>query len=236
MSCFSTAGGWSGALRWAGVLALTLTGGSLLRFIPSSLTDRLADVPAYLGLGMWEVVQQPVTNSNFSVIERLAHWIAALRMWEMSPWLGVGPGNYAAVYPKVHLPRWEEPLGHAHNIYLNVLAENGLIGLFAYLVMWGGVIGWLLYQRRQKGIARRGMQFRAGEESTASGAWNTALILGVMGVIVHLSVHQLFDFLYVQGMYLHVALWLGAAVALTKHEAPHCRAHGRVGASTQIDR
>ena len=106
------------------VFALTLAGGALLRFIPSSLTDRMADLPTYLGLGMWEVVRQPITDSNFSVIERLAHWIAALRMWELSPWLGIGPGNYAAVYPQVRLPRWEEPLGHAHNIYLNVLAET----------------------------------------------------------------------------------------------------------------
>ncbi len=220
-----------GGVALGGVLALSLAGGSLLRFIPTSLTDRLADLPAYLGLGMWEVVQQPITNSNFSVIERLAHWIAALRMWELSPWLGVGPGNYAAVYPQVRLPRWEEPLGHAHNIYLNVLAENGLIGLFAYLMMWGGVVGWLFYQRRQKRMARLEMPARPGETSTPSSDWNAALILGVLGVIVHLSVHHLFDFLYVQGMYLHIALWLGAAVALAKGEPVQGRVDVKVAPS-----
>lgn len=206
----------------AGAAALLLLGPVLYRFIPSSLTDRLADLPTYLGSGMWEVVQQQVTDSNFSIIERLAHWIAALRMWEMSPWLGVGPGNYAAVYPQVRLPRWEDPLGHAHNTYLNVLAENGLIGIFAYLTLWVGVVGWLVYARRRilhGGVANIDNQDASPSPpaaATPSSEWNAALFLGVLGVIVHLSVHHLFDNLYVQGMYLHVALWLGAAVALAR--------------------
>ncbi len=193
-----------GGAALGGVLALFLAGGASAWFIPTSLTDRLADLSVYLGLGMWEVVQQPITDSNFSVIERLAHWIAALRMWELSPWLGVGPGNYAAVYPDVRLPLWEDPLGHAHNTYLNVLAETGLVGLFAYLVLWAGVFGWLIHQRRQ-------MQ---------GDSWNAALILGVLGVLVHLSLHNLFDYLYVQGMYLHVALWLGAVATLATGRTP----------------
>ncbi len=206
----------------AGTAALLLLGPALARFIPGSITDRLSDLPAYLGMGMWEVVQQPVTDENFSVIERLAHWIAALRMWALSPWLGVGPGNYAAVYPQVRLPRWEEPLGHAHNIYLNVLAENGLVGMFAYLALWSGVVVWLVCKRRRILRIENEIRDRQCSEQPASSAaipassWTAALFLGVLGVIAHLSVHHLFDNLYVQGMYLHVALWLGAAVALAK--------------------
>lgn len=206
------------ALAAAG--AVMLLGPITYRYIPSSLTDRLADLPAYFGTGMWEIVQQPVTDSNFSVIERLAHWIAALRMWEMSPWLGVGPGNYAAVYPQVRLARWEDPLGHAHNTYLNVLAENGLIGMFAYLALWAGVVVWLICMRRR--ILRGPRENLGAQVSSEPGRasenpsleWNAAVLLGVLGVVVHLSVHHLFDNLYVQGMYLHVALWLGTAVAL----------------------
>lgn len=231
-------GGWLGAAAGVGVVlyfhsgkiikvaalaggaSLLLVGPLAYRFIPRSLTDRVADLPAYLGGGMWETVQQPVTDSNFSVIERLAHWIAALRMWEMSPWLGVGPGNYAAVYPHVRLPRWEDPLGHAHNTYLNVLAENGLIGLIAYLALWTGVVCWLICVRRRamhegltNGRARRATP-TGPFSAVPSPAWKAAFFLGVAGVVVHLSVHHLFDNLFVQGMYLHVALWLGAAAAL----------------------
>ena len=204
----------------AGAGAVMLLGPLTYRYIPSSLTDRLAGLPIYLGSGMWEVVQQPVTDSNFSIIERLAHWIAALRMWEMSPWLGVGPGNYAAVYPQVRLDRWEDPLGHAHNTYLNVLAENGLIGILAYLALWTGVVIWLFCMRRRILLGKWEMVDRQRSPASSSAtplpssAWNAALLIGVLGVVVHLSVHHLFDNLFVQGMYLHVALWLGAAVAL----------------------
>ena len=233
-------GGWLGAAAGVGVV-LFFQGGHLVRvaalagagvvmllgpltyrYIPNSLTDRVADLPTYLGSGMWEVVQQQVTDSNFSIIERLAHWIAALRMWEMSPWLGVGPGNYAAVYPQVRLARWEDPLGHAHNTYLNVLAENGLIGIFAYSALWIGVVIWLLHMRRR--ILRRELETVEHERgllpssaaTLLSPTWNAALFTGVLGVVVHLSVHHLFDNLFVQGIYLHVALWLGAAVALVR--------------------
>ena len=35
------------------------------------------------------------------------------------------------------------------------------------------------------------------------------MALGVLGVIVHLSVHNFFDNLFVHAMYLHVAILLG---------------------------
>jgi len=180
------------------LLLLGAMGGLSPEVLPAPITARLADVPAYLGVGIEQIVAQPVNDENFSVIERLAHWLAAQRMWETAPWLGVGPSNYATVYSSVRLPLWEDALGHAHNIYLNVLAETGLIGLAAYLLMWTGVAGWLWRRTRQQQL----------------GSWEQALLVGVLGVVAHLTVHQLFDNLYVQGIQLHAALWLGAAVAI----------------------
>jgi hypothetical protein len=145
-------------------------------------------------LGLTDVLNQPVTDENFSVIERVAHWVAALRMWEQAPWLGVGPGNYAINYPEVRLPRWEESLGHAHNVYLNTLSETGLIGLATFLLFWGVCLVWV---------------WRQGRHALVNGAtWWSALAIGVVGVLVHLNLHNLFDNLFVHGMYLHVALWL----------------------------
>jgi O-antigen ligase len=196
----------------AGLLALAALGVTGLNpaLIPAPIGERLADVPAYLGFGIGELVNQPVTDENFAVIERLAHWIAALRMWDQAPWLGVGAGNYAAVYPAVRLPLWEDPLGHAHNIYLNVLAETGLIGLFAYLLFWVLVIGWLW-----RGIRRQ-----------SGGSWENALQVGVLGMLVHLTIHNFFDNLLVQGIYLHLALWLAATDSSTPHRTnPDRRDH-----------
>jgi putative inorganic carbon (hco3(-)) transporter len=213
-------GGWLGAAAGVGLVVLARSrrmlmaglvallalllwgamGGLNPDVLPAPITERLADVPAYLGVGIEQIVAQPVNDENFSVIERLAHWLAAERMWEMAPWLGVGPGSYATVYPQVRLPFWEDALGHAHNIYLNVLAETGLIGLAAYLLMGGGIVGWLWRQTRQQ----------------RPGSWEQALLVGVLGVVAHLTVHQLFDNLYVQGIQLQLALWLGVAVAQSR--------------------
>ena len=217
-------GGWLGALAGVGLVVLLRSkrmliaglvgllalllwgamGGLSPALLPAPIADRLADVPAYLGVGIEQIVAQPVNDENFSVIERLAHWLAAERMWESAPWLGVGPGNYATVYPAVRLPFWEDALGHAHNVYLNVLAETGLIGLAAYLLMWVGIIGWLWRQSRQQ----------------IAGSWEQALLVGVLGVVAHLTVHQLFDNLYVQGIQLQLALWLGVAAAQSRQESP----------------
>ncbi len=182
-----------------GILALTtaaLVGAVSPGWIPSSISSRLADIPTYLGLV--DILALEVNDDNFAVIERVAHWLAAVRMWESAPWLGVGPGNYASAYPAVALPRWNDPLGHAHNIYLNVLGETGILGLGAFLLLWITQIGWLL---------RKISQFSPAQ------SWSRALAVGVLGVLAHLAVHSIFDNLFVQGMYLHIAFWLGAVAA-----------------------
>lgn len=162
--------------------------------LPKPLTDRLADLPAYLGLT--DVLAQPVTDENFAVVERLAHWVAAQRMWERSPWFGVGVGNYAAVYPEVRLPRWEDPLGHAHNIYLNMLAETGLLGLAAFLALWSTIAAWSWRQSRSVSPAD-GWQ-----------RWRAAVSVGILGLVTHLAVHNLVDNLFVRGILVYITLWL----------------------------
>jgi O-antigen ligase len=189
----------------SGVGVLILLGGLLLgafspNIVPKPLADRMADIPAYFGLT--DVLGQPVTDENFSVLERVAHWVAAQRMWAQAPWLGVGPGNYAHVYPQVRLPQWEDALGHAHNIYLNVAAETGLVGLTVYLALLVTAFVWVWQQRS----AATGVY-----AVTPYKRWRGALLVGILGVLVHLCVHNVVDNLYVQGMVLQVGLWLALA-------------------------
>lgn len=220
-------GGWLGAVggvgivlalyNWqtrllsafAAILALltTLLGTLRPEMVPASLLQRLQDIPTLLGLrNLEEILQQPLTDENFALLERVAHWVVALRLWERTPWLGIGPGNYAWLYPEIiqldpYLVRWTEPLGHAHNIYLNVLAEGGLVGLAAFLLLWGIIGAWVLWLYR----------------SAPAESWNRALILGVLGVLVHLSIHNFFDNLFVHSMYLHIGLWLCVLSLLDWH-------------------
>lgn len=184
------------------LISLLLLGAFSASLAPQPLVERLADLPAYFGLT--DVLTQPVTDENFSVVERIAHWVAAQRMWEISPWFGIGAGNYAVVYPAVRLPRWEDALGHAHNIYLNVLGETGLLGLTAYLALWSGALIWVWQQAHHAGKG-------------AEGRWQAAVAIGVVGMVVHLSVHNVVDNLFVRGMVVYVGLWL-ALVHVDRYE------------------
>jgi putative inorganic carbon (HCO3(-)) transporter len=169
------------------ILAVTglLSGFGLL---PPAISARLADLGSFMGPLNPNAVE--ITDANFSVYERVAHWYAGLAMFANHPWFGVGAGNFSVVYATYALARWQQSLGHAHNIYINVAAETGLIGLIAFLVMWGAAfVTTLCSIRNTTGYSR-------------------AVAVGVLGVLIHISVHNLFDNLFVQRMYLHWALLL----------------------------
>jgi O-antigen ligase len=159
------------------------------KLIPPTIAQRFSDFLPYLGVT--DVRGAEITDANFAVLERMAHWQAALGMWTDHPWLGVGIGNYEVAYARYALPLWPLALGHAHNYYLNIAAEAGVLGLTAYLFLWGAALvrSWLA-TRKARG-------------------WYWGVALGVLGVLVHLSVHNVFDNLYVHSMYLQVAMLLG---------------------------
>lgn len=65
---------------------------------------------------------------------RLKLWRSSFRMIREHPWLGVGPGSFAAAYrTRYVLPTaWEEfNLGHPHNIVLDHWTRLGVAGLVA---------------------------------------------------------------------------------------------------------
>lgn len=191
------AAAWFGGLVAVGTLVIALGAAQIL---PPGIQQRFADVAPVLQIP--NIATAEVTDANFPLIERLAHWQAALDMWRDAPWLGVGIGNYPTVYPAYAVGRWREPLGHAHNIYLNVGAETGLLGLCAYAAFWLSAL-WLSAStvRRTHGLGR-------------------AVAAGGLGVLVALSVHNSVDNLFVQGMYLHVAIILGLVAALSSSPGP----------------
>ncbi len=102
---------------------------ALLGWIPLSLFD-----PALKFLGLVQISLVEPSIQDFSTAERLAHWIAGLHMYFDHPILGVGIGNYPDAYPPYQITSFADPLGHAHNYYINIAAEMGTIGLIAYLL------------------------------------------------------------------------------------------------------
>ena len=169
------------------VVALLLVFAGAANLIPSSVVDRLATITEYSG-GL-DVLNVEVTDENFAVVERTAHWYAAANMWADHLWTGVGIGNYGSAYPHYYVPRWTDPLGHAHNYYLNIGAEAGLIGMLAYLALVVAVL------------------WRALRVAATRSDWLTrALAVGTLGVVVAVGVHNIFDNLYVHGMGVYLAI------------------------------
>lgn len=165
--------------------------------LPTSITERVASSFTDL-ISANDVRGVDVTPENYAAIERFAHWQAAVEMARLSPWIGVGLGNYEAAYPTVRLLAWEFPLGHAHNYYLNVLGETGIIGLCTYLIMWATIfmITWR---------ARR----HPNPLSSAAAA-------GLLGTWAYIAVHSLTDQLYVNSVFLHVGVLIGIAALLVR--------------------
>ncbi len=100
--------------------------------------------------------------------ERLVYWRAAFSAYEAHPVLGVGPGN-AGFYFVAGQPAYGYTLTEIRaiakpgnrnfpnpkNLWIRLLAENGLVGLAAYLVWLSVLLGcaWSLYSRGS-GVAR----------------------------------------------------------------------------------
>lgn len=164
----------------------------------NSILQRFGDAFAITSIS--DVTGLEVNDANFATVERLAHWQAAGAMWRDHPWLGVGFGSYAAIYPAYAVGRWLDPLGHAHNYLLNIGAEAGLVGITAYLIFWIWVfrVSWIALSR--------------------TSGFERAVVTGSLGILVHLHIHNLFDNLYVQGMYLHVAVILALVSVLGRSQ------------------
>jgi O-antigen ligase len=166
-------------------------------WMPGIIAGRVSDLGAYFAGP--DPARTEITDANFAVLERLAHWQAGQQMFADHPWLGVGVGNYAVNYVKYTLPHWYLPLGHAHNVYINFLAEVGVIGFAAFVFFW------------------LGLAWRAGRAATNADGYISALGIGILGAWSYLSVHSMFDNLFVQHMQLQLALLLAILVALVGH-------------------
>ena len=181
-------------------IAITLGGGGILLLIwnigliPVALKQRLVGFLAtFTTVDVYEII---LTPQNYAVVERLAHWQAALNMAAENLWFGVGIGNYAAAYPEYMVPTWEEPLGHAHNIYLNVLAEMGIWGLIAYAILWIPIIYSAIVVAGKLEWPLRGIG------------------IGLLAGWVGFSVHHLLDNLYVNNNIFYLGVMFTVLVML----------------------
>jgi O-antigen ligase len=165
---------------------------------------------------------------DFSTAERLAHWIAGISMFADHPFTGVGIGNYSDAYPHYYITIFVNSLGQAHNYYINMAAEAGVLGLIAFLlfilalfVAGGRVYGAI--NKRYKALKARRAKPQAGlpewkvrTVATRLGLLTNdrALAIGLLAALLSVCVHNMVDDLYVHSMTLLFALLLIALIRL----------------------
>ncbi len=192
-------------LGLGGSLATLLAMLGTLDLLPTFITNRLGIVFDYLTI--FDARQVILTSDNFAIVQRMAIWQSAWEMFLNNPVLGVGTGNFNAAYPSYALLGWPQLPGHAHNYYLNLLAETGALGLSAYMLLLTALAITAIVCLRSV----RPVRLVTSNMPVSALLYGTTL--AVPGLLAVLTVHHLFDNLYVHGMIAHVALIFCLALA-----------------------
>jgi O-antigen ligase len=163
------------AWRFAGAVALVAAIGIALAL--------RAGVPA----GYFTLDQ--ATQSADHLANRQQLWHAAVALWRTSPVVGVGAGNYELDLPQAGMTAVRT---HANSIYLQSLAEGGVLGLAATVGLFVVTIVTLARSRVRR-----------------------PLVVGALGATVALASHQIFDDLFFFPK-VASAFWLVVGVAVAE--------------------
>ena len=152
----------------------------VLRPFSSAAWRFAAGVSVIAALGVLLALQAGVPAGYFSLdqatqaSDHLANrsqlYRAAIALWHRSPLVGVGAGNYELDLAEVGLNGVRT---HANSIYLQSLAEGGVVGFLATVALFAVTIVTL---------ARSGVR--------------RPLVVGALGATVALAAHQVFDDLF----------------------------------------
>jgi len=150
------------ALAVVGVVTPFLAGPVRLRAVAVMLTI------VAIGIGYYSLVAPPAAIQHVTSFSagggtgRTDLWRVAIEMWRDHPFAGIGTGNFTIVEPRyavrtINLQRVDLVVDNpkvAHNTYLHVLTELGIVGFIAFMGMVGGslVVAW----RSIKELERRG--------------------------------------------------------------------------------
>jgi putative inorganic carbon (hco3(-)) transporter len=119
-----------------------------------------------------------LTQEGGEVADRVDFWRTAVSLWADHPVFGVGPGGFEDAYAEARVPGKRflpdtafQPPPHAHNLALNLLAEQGVVGFVSFAVVF-----WL--------AVREGLRVRRSSEQWAR-IMGSALVASLLAFAVH---------------------------------------------------
>jgi putative inorganic carbon (HCO3(-)) transporter len=171
----------------AGALAMFL---AVLAFAPGYVLrmGTLQDMPGLLH-GTRE------SNSDQVMRSRLTETLAAWTVFTDHPIVGVGPGQYAPVYSEKYMRdpdiayKWIDRPRRAHNLYFELAAETGILGVGTFLALVG------LVQIRLWRAFRRWRHEREDLANLALRFFVSITGYLVSGVFLHLSYQRYYGLL-----------------------------------------
>lgn len=161
-------------------------------FGPRSLVLILAMVAALaLAANMtdWSKIFPRFENIFKSDVSQNIRLVLAKDVWQMAskfPLTGSGLGTFSKAYPPFKTIPRQGLFVHAHNDYLEFLAETGWPGFLLLM----GFFAWVLW--RGGGLIVRSLQSRRGRDPRL--AYRALLVTGAMGGVLSILMHGLADF------------------------------------------
>lgn len=157
---------WRSRAAWK-VWLVVLTVPLLVTLCSSFLNPQLAKYKFQNTQAIAAVEQSAFDRLNHALSYRLNLWETGWHMWQAEPITGIGSNNYKRVYAQ-YASRAEDPFiyhpTHSHHIYVEWLAETGLVGGLGLVAVVGLCIHW----------------FRQATDASRDQAWPFALPLIVI--------------------------------------------------------
>ena len=120
-----------------------------------------------------EVQERFVSIFDMSKNEnRLTLWHTSFKIIEAHPFWGTSPGFFDQSFFKYKVPGYYDATGHAHNDYINLAVNSGLISLTSWLCLWGSWFYFALKTYWQKELSEPDRKILAGS------------ILGLSGIMI----------------------------------------------------
>jgi O-antigen ligase len=149
-------------------------------------------------------------ESDPGVEQRFGVWRDALRLFRSRPITGTGLGTYDEVTYRLEgttaEPFFRQQGWHAHNVYLHLLAETGVIGVLAWCYFWCAILARFLGAWRRADAPYR--LYAAG----ALWAIVAFLVLSISEVLIGARVHASFRMNLTVGLVVVLGLHIAAEI------------------------